>query len=470
MKVLFIYPVPPAKYQILRFQQGIGSLSAVLKQGGHQTELLVLSEADRGRIAEAVGRFDPGLVALSLTSGFYRLGCDIARIVSADHGRPVILGGIHPTLCPEASIAADGVFAICVGEGEYPLLELCDALDGGRDPTGIRNLWVKQGARVYRNELRPLIDPLDALPYPDREVFRFQDLLQAYAEAEFMGSRGCPFRCTYCANHALSEIYRGKGAYVRFRSVDNLLGEIAAVTARYRNIGFLGFHDDTFTLKPSWLREFAEKYPARCRFPFWCNATAGSITEETAALLKQAGCYEVRIGVESGNDYIRMEVLEKPVTREQIVQAFRRLRAAGIQTYSFNMVGLPCETPQTIEDTVRLNQEVRPNQVFCSVFYPYPGTRAGELCRRNGWTTDRTVSSYFEADYALRQPSITRAQVLFYHDIFRDLVRWPRWAWLIRRLHRIRLTRTRSLWNAWRRVRAKWFEGLSRVVGRPLRP
>lgn len=468
MRVLFIYPVPPARWQRLRYQQGVGSICAVLKQAGHAVELLVVSEADRDRLDEAVRRFNPGLAAISLTSGEFDLARRAAAILGREHRLPVILGGIHPTLRPEESIALDGVMAICVGEGEFPMLELCDTLDRGVDPSAIPNLWVKQRGAIRRNPLRPLLTRLDELPFPDREVFRFEEMLRDFPEAEFMGSRGCPYPCAYCANHALLQLYRGKGAYVRYRGVDRLLDEIEAVVRRYPGIGWLGFHDDTFTMSRRWLSEFCEKYPARFTLPFWCNSTAPLLTEETVAGLKKAGCYEVRVGVESGNDHIRMNVLRKKVRREDIVRAFRLLRQAGIQGYSFNMIGLPYETPATIRDTIRLNQTLRPATTFCSIFYPFPGTQAYEVCRENGWLTGRRVTSYFENDYAVNQPTVTPEQVRFYHGIFGDLVRRPLLAPLIEWAHRVPVWPGKSLWNAIRRVRAKIVELVQWVIGRPL--
>jgi radical SAM superfamily enzyme YgiQ (UPF0313 family) len=159
----------------------------------------------------------------------------------------------------------------------------------------------------------------------------------------------------------------------------------------------------------------------------------------------------VRIGVETGNERLRNDVLEKRVSDEAIIRAFRLLREAGIRRWAFNMLGVPFETP-TMEDTVRLNRAVDPDTVFCSIFQPYPGTRAAEICRDRGWDAGKTVGSYFEAEYVLNQPSVTRPAVLFYQDIFEDLVRLGP---LIKVLSRIKIYRGKSLWNAWRRVRAK---------------
>ncbi len=453
MKVLLVYPVPPPQHQILRFQQGLGSISAVLKQAGHATRLLYVWQSGVA-LDQALREFAPDLVAVSLTSGYLATGQAIARQAAAAR-IPVVFGGIHPTVRPEESIAAEGVLALCIGEGEYPLRDLCAALEAGRDPTRIANLWVKHNGTIHRNAIRPLIDPLDELPFPDREIFPYAELLRTLPEMEFMGSRGCPYPCAYCANHALAALYRGHGPYVRYRSVDHLLNEISAVLARYPQAAWLGFHDDTFTLQAAWLEEFADKFPRRVGRPFWCNSTAGRITPETVACLQRAGCYEVRIGVESGNDHIRREVLRKSATRADMVRAARRLHDAGIDVYSFNMIGLPFETRATIKDTVRLNHEIRPDEVFCSVFQPYPGTELYDLCRERGWLTGQSTGSYFENEYVLSQPGISRQDVLYYQDVFKDLVRWP-WADpLIRQLCRVPLGGGKNLWNLVRRLRAK---------------
>ena len=181
------------------------------------------------------------------------------------------------------------------------------------------------------------------------------------------------------------------------------------------------------------------------------------------ALLKRAGCVEVRIGVESGNERIRSQVLCKKVTDDDIYQAFRRLKAAGIRRWSFNMLGLPYETPRTLRDTIRLNQKLRPDQLFCSIFQPYPGTHAYDICKENGWLTGRSTGSYFEHEYTVNQPTISRQRVVFYHDIFQALVNWPLLSPLIILLRAIPVSRTKTLWNVWRRIRAKVVEAGMRL-------
>ncbi len=474
MKILFVYPVPPSRFQIPRFQQGVGMVSAVLRQAGHETALETVDRFDPAALEAALARRGPDLVALSLTSDFFRLGAEITRWIAREKKLPVVWGGVHPTLAPEESMAVDGVFALCRGEGEEPMQELCAALASGGDPSGILNLWVRTPVGIARNPLRPLLGNLDALPYADRELFDFERLLSVLPEAEFMGSRGCPHHCAYCVNHALMGM--APGPYVRYRSVGHLLGEIEAVTRRYPAVRFLGFHDDTFTLRRDWLREFARSYSARFRYPFWCNATARSLVPEVVELLAQAGCYEVRIGVESGDERIRREVLNKNVSGEEIVQAFRRVRRAGMRTYAFNMVGLPTETPATMRETVALNRRARPDSVFCSIFQPYPGTRLYDLCREQGWLTGKSVQGYFSDDTVLDQPTVGAGAVRFQHRIFADLVRWPFLGPLIPAMARVPVGGGKTLLNVWRRLWAKGLEAclwagrlLERATGRRFR-
>ncbi len=468
MKILFIYPVPSKQFQIARYQQGLGLISAVLKQGGHKTELLVTSRFDPDELDKAVGMFQPNLVGISCTSGLFRLSVEITQFLSKNYRLPVVMGGVHSTMMPEEALAVDGVFGICIGEGEFPMLELCDALDKGQDHRRIDNFWFNENGRIIRNEIRPLIQNLDSLPFPDRELFHFQQLIDNYPEAEFMASRGCPYRCTYCVNHALLNLYKGKGKFVRYRSVENLLAEIDFVASKYRKICHLGFHDDVFILNRAWLKEFCEKYRKRFNLPFWCNATVTRLDEEMLGWLKEAGCMEVRMGIESGNDYIRNEILEKRVEKKEIIRAFQLCKEAGIRAWSFNMIGLPYETPETIEETIRLNQRVKADQVFCSIFQPYVGTKSYDICKENGWLTESSVQSYFEREYVLQQPTIAREQVLFYYDIFCETVKHPRLGWLIKLLREIKVSKTKTLWNVWKRLRAKWIQ-LKIFLGIPLK-
>jgi len=458
MKILFIRPVPQLGEGYNGFHQGVGYISAVLKRAGHRTALLEPDKFDSHSVSKSIAGFKPDVVALSVTSNQTRLSGRIAEFVSQKHGKPVILGGAHPTVAPEESISLKGVFGLCIGEGEYPMLELADALEAGKDYMAISNFWFNKDGRVVKNDIRPLIGDLDSLPFPDREVYDYQKMIDVVdLGAEFMGSRGCPKNCPYCINSTLRGLFKDKGRYVRYRSVDNLLSEIESVRSKYSNVNYIGFHDDTFTVNRGWLEEFCHKYSKRIKLPFWCNARVDSVDKNTVELLKKAGCRRVHIGIESGNDYIRQKILKRNITKAQIAECFRLFKEAGIETSAFNMIGLPCEKAEMIEETISLNRLVKPDYAFISLFYPYPGTELRKLCQENGWISERFVESYFEPTTVLDQPSISSQEVEYYYKVFQPLIHHPAYDGLIRMLGGIKIWSRITLLDMIRTIRSLAF-------------
>lgn len=132
--------------------------------------------------------------------------------------------------------------------------------------------------------------------------------------------------------------------------------------------------DDTLLKNPTWVHDFCVQYGQRVNRPFFCNARPESIKDDLARLLKRAGCKAIGIGIESGSERIRRDVLRRPMSDDVIIRAFRSAHEAGLQTWSFNMVGLPGETEEDLQQTISLNETVTTDFVRVSVFTPYPGT------------------------------------------------------------------------------------------------
>ncbi|MDR1088238.1 MAG: cobalamin-dependent protein, partial [Coriobacteriales bacterium] len=209
MRVLFVY----LDFMIGaggKYYEGLASLSAMLKQDKHQvdllhiTELLTVDDFTQRLLREYK---DADVIGFSATTNVFPHVVEYSEsIKKALPNTLVVCGGPHPTLAPEESIAAPGLDVICLGEGEYSLSELCNRLQIGVDFSDIEGLWVKQNGTVYRNPRRPFIQNLDDLPLPDRELFTFEGSAdQAMDRLAFMGSRGCPYNCTHCCNHAFKK-------------------------------------------------------------------------------------------------------------------------------------------------------------------------------------------------------------------------------------------------------------------------
>ncbi|MDP2690462.1 MAG: radical SAM protein, partial [Deltaproteobacteria bacterium] len=357
MKILFIYPDDGFTGRN-RFHRGVAQLSACLKANGFAVGLLHISdESIRPEVfLDRVKEQNPDMLAYSSITTQYPAVKRFAGLTAALDIH-TIYGGIHPTIAPEESIATGGIDAICQGEGDEAIVAYAKAFESGGDTASVHNFWVKRGEKIHRNPIRPLVEDLDKLPFPDFDLFRYDRLDEyVYLKSAFvMCSRGCHFNCSYCCNHQLREIYPNKRKYLRFRSVENVIREIESLRAKYPGIAKIRFGDDTLAQDKEWFRELVEQYKKRVGLPFSTNDRVNNINEETVALYKEAGCFCVDMGIESGNDYIRNKLFDRHVSKEKMIAAFRLMKKNGIQTGSFNIIGAPGETMSSMLDTVKLN-------------------------------------------------------------------------------------------------------------------
>ncbi len=453
LRVLFI------AQQIDYEPQGIMHLSSALKAAGHQVELAVATHHDPLALAR---EFRPDVAAYSVITGSQRYYLDVNQRLKAEvPGVFSVFGGPHPTFFPEM-VEEDGVDGICRGEGEQAMVELVSAL-GNEGPTAVLELdnWSfrrngdGQDAQVIANPVRPYVEDLDSLPFPDRALVYERDPITARSKIKhFLTGRGCPYNCTYCFNHALSEIYRGKGKRFRQRSVDHVIEEVRWVRDHYP-LEFVVFVDDTFVLSNEWLSEFAEKYPRQIGLPFFCNTRANLVTSEQVRLLKEAGCHSVSMGIEAANDRLRNDLLKRRMSKEQILEAACLIREGGLRFTTTNMIGLPTSTLDDDFETLRLNIQARPSYAHVFIFQPYPRTELGEFTREHSWMVgtfddigevawDHSVLSFDESH---------KRGLAILQRFFAIGVEWPRTVPLIRRLVKVPdnpvFWLVNKLWKGW---------------------
>ncbi len=388
MRVLFI------AQQIDYEPQGIMYLSSALKAAGHQVELAVGDHHDPVAVAR---EFQPDVAAYSVITGSQRYYLAVNRRLKAAFPPPAgqrpgegsvfsVFGGPHPTFFPEM-LQEQGVDGICRGEGEEALVDLVNGLaDGGGEAVlDLANWSFPQNGDALANPVRPYVEDLDSLPLPDRALVYDRAPIAARSKIKhFLTGRGCPYNCTYCFNHALSEIYRGKGSRFRQQSVDHVIEEVRWVRTTWP-LEFVVFVDDTFVLSTEWLAEFSEKYPREIGLPFFCNTRANLVTAEQVRLLKEAGCHCVSMGIEAGNDRIRNGLLKRRMSKEQILEASRLIREGGLHLTTTSMIGLPTSTLEDDFETLELNIQAEPSYAHVFIFQPYPRTELGEFTREHGW-------------------------------------------------------------------------------------
>ena len=423
MKVVFVY-FDFMKGTGGKYYEGIASISAVLKQNNHLTKLLHITDyvtCEEFLDIYANQYVDFNMAAFSATTNAFYYTASYAKEIKKRFNNVItVCGGTHPTLYPQETIGAEGIDIICIGEGEYPMLELCSRLEASDDITDIQNLWVKKNNKIFKNPVRPLIEELGSLPMPDREIFDFESSAdKRLNRVVFMGSRGCPFNCAHCCNHALKEVSSGLGSYVRFKSADRLISEIKFCLERYDNIEHIIFHDDILNLKRSWFEEFAFRYEEEVNFPYVCNSRFDLLDEKAVELLRKSGCMQLNVGLESGDDFIRRNVLNRNQSESQMVKSSNLCREKGVKLYVFTMVGIPFENLSKALSTVKLTAKLRPDTIQTSIYYPYAQTALYDLCKEKGFLTDKRLDSYFEADTVLNLPDFPKDQILFAYQNFK---------------------------------------------------
>ena len=423
---------------------GLMHISAVVKAAGH--ECLGVATRDHGRLAATIAEFRPGIVGFSMTTGVHLFHLDLVRRLKKQFDFVSVFGGPHPTYFPEI-VREEGVDIVCVGEGEYPMLELADHLEAGTDYCHIPNLIVKQGGELLHTPPRPFVQDLDALPFPDRELlYAAHEQSRRTKIKPFITGRGCPYNCAFCFNKAYSDLYGGQAHRFRRRSVDNVIRELKEVTSA-RDVRFILFMDDTFILQDKWLQEFMLRYQAEIGLPFWCQVRANLVTDEKIALFKEAGCVSVSFGLEAGNDHLRNAVLNRNMSREEILGAAEILRRHGVAFMTNNMLGLPTGSLETDFETLDLNARCRPAYANVFLFQPYPKTALGEWAYREGWMMGSfdDLSGSVSDDTVIRFGSEQeKRQIENLQKLFALGVELPWLLPLIRRL--IRLPSNRPFW------------------------
>ncbi len=408
------------------FYVGIGSLSAVLKENGYETSLFHITKPiRRSNFIQKVEKEAPDLIGFSSTSPMFPLVREYASwLAKAKMGVPTICGGIHPTIAPDEVIETPGIDMICRGEGEAALVELCRKIENNESTSNIQNIWIKRDGNLIKNPLRPLLEELDKLPFPDRDIFNYETLYgEALGKASFLVSRGCPYNCSYCCNHLIKKIYGSSEKFVRLRSVDNVIEEVKKVIEHYSFINTLNFDDDIFFFEKKWAKEFTDKYSRNINIPFTCLTRANITDKKMVGLLKRAGCRHVKLGIESGNERISNQVLNRHLSNERIKKAFVLCKEAGMITESFNMVGIPYDTPRTILDTIKLNAQIGVEKMQISIYQPYQGTKLAEHSRDQGFIVSKDLKTdWYSA--SLKLDTITGSQVLMFRDYFKVLVRY----------------------------------------------
>jgi len=370
-------------------QFGISYISSFLKKHGHRTKLFVLTrETKREKIDDCLSKFSPALICFTAVYSEYKFIVSIAKYIKERYPRIFLLiGGPHVSLNPQETIS-DAFDALCVSEGEYPTLELVNQLQNNRVPSNIPNLWIKHGGEVEKNPTRQFLQDIDSLPFPDREIWQewIADLQGRYA---VLLGRGCPFQCSYCCNHVLRKLASGR--YVRLRSPDNILEEIREIVANHSTVKEIYLEVESIGIDKNFVVELCsklERFNSNLDTPLFFGAnvrlTPNIDFESIFVSFKKANFRYVNIGVESGSERVRRQILRRNYTNQDIINAVVTARKYGLKIQFYNLIGIPGETIKDFKETIKINRKCLPERYFIGIFFPYPGTDLYSLSKNWG--------------------------------------------------------------------------------------
>lgn len=418
MKIVFICGTD-INFSVL----GVEYISSVLKRHGYKVELLVdpihssdnkISYIEKENLKK-LKELKPNLIGFSTVSAHYQWALKMARLIKKEMGAPIIFGGAHVTATPESVIENNVVDMVCVGEGEEAILELVGSLQKKEDRRDINNIWFKRDGKVFKNEVRPLLQNLDSLPFPDKDLF-IQKLGTACVSRYFiMATRGCAFACTYCFNNSYKKLYRGKGKHVRKRSVDNVISELIQAKERYP-IKRVCFEDDHLTENTQWLEELAEKYKKYINIPFYTNGHVRFMDERRAVLLKEMGCCLYHFGLQTGSEHLRNTVLKRNESNEEVKEIAKVFTRIGLR-FSVDLIfNLPFETNEHLVETVNFMNELRPSLINTYTLYFFPGTEIIQQAKETGMVDEEIIEKINQGTYgnSINPPPAKRSYRKFY--------------------------------------------------------
>ena len=389
-----------------------------LEPYGVTIEKATMKQVD-AEVAGHINDFHPDIIGISITEDTSKTGLHFASVCKQVAPEiPVVMGGVFCSTRPDRVIAHEAVDIVCVGEGEDAVRELIDRMSKGKSIQDIQNLWIKlPDGTVKKNPVRAPIK-LDSLPYIDLSLVEDRHLYAPFAGHVYKMSyvesqRGCPRRCTYCCNQIFLDTYSKYGAkYLRRKSVVRLIDELVFLKNEH-GLNFIQFTDDDFLLRPlEEIREFSKLYKEKVDLPFWIQAEAWHTTDEKIALIREAGCISISIGIETGSDYILKNIMKRNTPREQTLKAFKTMHKYGIRTSGNVIIGMPEETRENIFETIELVRECEPRSINSSIFIPYYGLALREYCVKKGYLDDSYHRDLLDSWCAvLDMPQISKKEV-----------------------------------------------------------
>jgi len=410
-KILFINPPAPKKgVVIIRDldrsgrtsmeksiwpQTNLAYLAAIMKKEGYRVDIIdcIAEKMDWNKFERIIEKEGPDYILFNVISSTLNNDMRVAEIGKKNNA-VVIAVGPHVTALPAESLREFSSldFAI-LGEAEATLKELINVLEQGIPEERLKNIngivFKTNDNQIITTPKRSLIENLDSLPIPLHELLPIHRYSLPFIGKHYtfvMTSRGCPYRCIFCRSPINWD------RRVRSRSAESLIKELEHL--KKLEIKNFFIHSDVFTINKDVVVELCKEIVKRgWKFRWFCNSRVDRIDKEMLDWMKKAGCQMINYGIESGSQKV-LDRAKKEITIEQIKKAVYLTKKAGIKVWGYFIIGLPEETNETVNETIRLAKELPLDLVNFAVATPYPGTEFYELAKKNNWLVAQKWEDY----------------------------------------------------------------------------
>lgn len=388
---------------------GVRILSSCLKKAGHNTRMIFLPQVGGGYLNDfnieekekTINHLielcsDSHLIGITLMTNYFFRVANLTQRLKKHLSQPVVWGGVHPTIRPQECLKYADI--VCMSEGEISIVELCDRLEKDIDPSDLKGIWFRKNGEIIKNEPIPLIQDLDAIPYPDysldnsfilekdtlvpmdhdrlhHAILRGMTIDEGKATYQVITSRGCPLNCSYCCNDIFRRLHK-KEKYLRNRSAENIVKELEQALKTMDFIGGIWISDDCFIHQSlDNLEKFIDLYKRRINLPFFCLGDPLHVTREKMELLCNGGLRLMTMGIQSGSKKTK-QLFNRKISNDRILKTTNIINQfkekMKLPMYDV-IVDNPYETREDEFETIELISKIpRPYylQLFSLTFFP----------------------------------------------------------------------------------------------------
>lgn len=375
-------------------------LAPIVREEGEEVQIEDAPTMDHSLddVKKKIRSLDPDYVGITAMTSTVPSAYNVAKATKEfDSDTKVIMGGIHPTFMPKRTLKeCSAVDVVVRGEGEETIRELAR----GQDWANVKGITYREGDEIVENEERGLIEDLDDLPFPAYDLVPMNRYkVGGVKYSTIMSSRGCPFNCIFCSS---SRIF---GREWRGKSPERVLEQLKLLAHDF-DVHEVEFLDDTFTLNRVRAERICDLITGEGLNISWsCSSRVDTIDKSLAEKLKEAGCHTVYLGIESGVQKV-LDTLKKGITIEQVENAVKAVRDAGMNTVGSFILGIPSETRKQMEKTVDFAKELDLTLAQFTIFTPYPGTEAWGMAEEKNLLLTRDWSKYSTLDPVIKHPEM----------------------------------------------------------------